>query len=73
VDETCSCYACQEFTRAYLRHLFKLNEILALRMASLHNVTFYLSLMDRIRTEIIAGTFASWSKEFLTGLEENSD
>ena len=73
VDETCSCYACQEFTRAYLRHLFKLNEILALRMASLHNVTFYLSLMDRIRTEITAGTFASWSKEFLTGLEENSD
>jgi queuine tRNA-ribosyltransferase len=73
VDETCSCYACQEFTRAYLRHLFKLNEILALRMASLHNVTFYLSLMDRIRTEITAGTFASWSKEFLAGLEENSD
>ncbi len=73
VDESCRCYACRTFTRAYLRHLFKLNEILALRMASLHNVTFYLSLMDRIRTEISAGTFASWSQEFLAGLEESSD
>ena len=73
VDESCRCYACRTFTRAYLRHLFKLNEILALRMASLHNVTFYLSLMERIRTEISAGTFASWSLEFLAGLEESSD
>ena len=73
VDESCRCYACRTFTRAYLRHLFKLNEILALRMASLHNVTFYLSLMERIRTEISAGTFASWSQEFLAGLEESSD
>ena len=73
VDESCRCYACRTFTRAYLRHLFKLNEILALRMASLHNVTFYLSMMDRIRTEISAGTFASWSQEFLAGLEESSD
>ena len=73
VDESCRCYACRTFTRAYLRHLFKLNEILAHRMASLHNITFYLSLMDRIRTEISAGTFASWSLEFLAGLEESSD
>jgi queuine tRNA-ribosyltransferase len=73
VDESCPCYACRTFTRAYLRHLFKLNEILALRMASLHNVTFYLSMMDRIRTEISAGTFALWSQEFLAGLEESSD
>ena len=73
VDESCPCYACRTFTRAYLHHLFKLNEILALRMASLHNVTFYLSLMERIRTEISAGTFASWSQEFLAGLEESSD
>jgi queuine tRNA-ribosyltransferase len=73
VDESCRCYSCRTFTRAYLRHLLKLNEILALRMASLHNVTFYLSLMERIRTEISAGTFASWSREFLAGLEESSD
>ncbi len=73
VDESCRCYACRTFTRAYLRHLFKLNEILALRMASLHNITFYLSMMDRIRTEISAGTFALWSQEFLAGLEESSD
>jgi len=73
VDESCSCYTCRTFTRAYLRHLFKLNEILALRMASLHNVTFYLSLMERIRSEINAGTFASWSKEFIAGFEDSSD
>ncbi len=65
VDENCSCYGCRTFSRAYLRHLFKMNEILGLRIASLHNITFYLSLMKKIRTEILSGTFYSWSKEFV--------
>ncbi|MFQ6607690.1 MAG: tRNA guanosine(34) transglycosylase Tgt [Fidelibacterota bacterium] len=70
LDNSCPCYACRTYSRAYLRHLFKMNEILALRMASLHNVTFYLSLMEQIRAEIKAGTFAVWTREFLTSMEE---
>lgn len=49
LDATCSCYTCKHFTRAYLRHLFVANEPLALRLASLHNVTFYLELMRRLQ------------------------
>jgi len=69
VDENCACYGCSTFSRSYLRHLFKMNEILGLRMASLHNVTFYMSLMEKIRNEIKSGNFEDWSKQFL----ENDD
>ena len=65
MDESCTCYACHTFSRAYLRHLFNLNEMLGLRMATLHNVTFYLSLMERIRAEIRADTFDVWSRDFM--------
>lgn len=69
VEETCSCYGCQTFSRAYLRHLFNVNEILGLTLASLHNVTFYLEFLSRIRKEIKNGTFSSWMNEFLDELE----
>lgn len=49
LDATCACYTCRHFTRAYLRHLFVAKEPLALRLATLHNVTFYLELMRRLR------------------------
>jgi len=65
ISENCSCYTCGTFTRAYLRHLFKLNDVLALHLASLHNVTFYIELMDTIRQEIEEGTFAPWAKDTL--------
>lgn len=73
VEEACGCYGCKTFTRAYLRHLFNLNEILGLHLASLHNVTFYMSLMATIRKEITKGTFSSWSKQVLSGLAGNPD
>ncbi|MFQ6673984.1 MAG: tRNA guanosine(34) transglycosylase Tgt [Fidelibacterota bacterium] len=73
VDEGCSCYGCRTFTRAYLRHLLKLNEILGLHLASLHNVTFYLSLMKRIRKEIEGGTFTPWSRGFLLAMQRVND
>ncbi len=65
LDESCTCYACHTFSRAYLHHLFNLNEMLGLRMATLHNITFYLALMEKIRAEIRASTFDSWSRDFM--------
>ena len=59
LDPNCVCYTCRHFTRAYLRHLFVENEILAHRLHTLHNLHFYLSLMRGIRRAIHTGTFAS--------------
>jgi queuine tRNA-ribosyltransferase len=58
LDPECACYTCARFGRAYLRHLFTANEILAPRLLSLHNVTFYQSLMRRLRAAIEAGPSA---------------
>jgi queuine tRNA-ribosyltransferase len=65
VDGSCSCYACKNFTRAYIRHLFKAREILALQLASIHNLFFYLSLMRSARDAILNDCFASWKTEQL--------
>ncbi len=64
VDATCSCPLCKNHTRAYLRHLFKAGEILALRLAVLHNLTFYNTLMQKIRDNIENGTFAAFRKRY---------
>jgi queuine tRNA-ribosyltransferase len=66
VEENCACPACQEFTRGYIRHLIKAEEILGLRLVTLHNVHFYLNLMSRARSEIERGTFDKFRKEFVT-------
>ena len=55
VDPYCSCFTCTHHTRAYLRHLFKTSEPLAQRLATIHNVTFYLDLMRKLREAILAG------------------
>jgi len=52
IDKNCSCYTCKNYTRAYLRHLFSVSEPLALRLATIHNVNFYLELMRKIRKAI---------------------
>ena len=52
IDKNCDCYACKNFSRAYLRHLFRIKEMLAMRLATIHNLRFYLSLMERIGEEI---------------------
>ena len=52
IDKNCKCFTCQNYSRAYLRHLFVSNELLALRLASIHNVYFYLELMKRIRNSV---------------------
>lgn len=64
VDETCSCYTCQNFSRAYLHHLDRSREILGAQLNTLHNVHYYLSLMDDIRTAIEQQTFTDFYKNF---------
>ncbi len=65
LDESCTCAACSRFTRAYIRHLFVSDEILGLRLLSLHNVHFLLSLAGGARAAIANGTLHTWSSEWL--------
>jgi len=65
VDPECDCYTCRNFTRAYLRHLFNADEILALQLASIHNLAFYLWLVREARKHIIAGDFADWKNTMI--------
>ena len=65
VEDGCECYACRHFSRAYLRHLLNVNEILGLRMVSVHNSQMYLKLMADIRAHIAAGTFGEFRREFI--------
>ena len=67
IEADCTCYACQHFSRAYLRHLFKAGEILGLHLATLHNVHFMLRMMDEIRAAIADGTFVTFKDAFLAG------
>jgi queuine tRNA-ribosyltransferase len=65
IEENCACPACREFTRGYIRHLIKAEEILGLRLITLHNLHFYLNLMSRARREIECGTFNEFRKRFV--------
>ncbi|MGB5872723.1 MAG: tRNA guanosine(34) transglycosylase Tgt [Bacteroidota bacterium] len=68
IDGGCSCYTCRSFSRAYLRHLFKAREILALQLATIHNLSFYLWLCEEARTAIREKRFSSWKKQLLAEL-----
>ena len=72
VDELCSCYTCRTFTRAYLRHLFQVREILALQLATIHNLAFYCWLLKEARVQIQAKRYASWKAEMLQQLHRES-
>lgn len=63
IDEACDCYTCSNYSRAYIRHLHQCNEILGPRLATLHNLRFYQTLMRRIRESIELGAFASLLSE----------
>ncbi len=65
IEEGCECFACRHFTRAYLRHLLNVNEIVGLRMVSLHNTHMYVKLMADVRAALAAGTFADFYREFI--------
>jgi queuine tRNA-ribosyltransferase len=68
LDPECSCTVCTRFSRAYLRHLFVSEELLALRLLSLHNVHFLLELMRRARAAILGGHFGTWASEWIERL-----
>jgi queuine tRNA-ribosyltransferase len=65
LDADCDCSACKRFSRAYIRHLFVSDEILGLRLLSLHNVHFLLSLARQARDSIRRGDLDSWSRDWL--------
>jgi queuine tRNA-ribosyltransferase len=65
VDPACDCYTCRNFSRAYLRHLDRCNEILGARLNTIHNLHFYISLMRSLRAAIAAGTLQRWAGAFL--------
>ena len=69
IDPTCDCPACRSFSRAYLRHLFVAGEMLAMRLAVLHNLHFYNTLTQRIRAALDAGTFSEFRAEYSEKLE----
>ncbi len=69
-DPACACYSCRTFSRAYLRHLFKAGEILALRANTLHNLHFYLGLMSEARAAIEGGRFEAFRRERLAAWAE---
>ena len=73
LDSQCECYTCQNYTRAYIRHLHHTREVSGLRLSTIHNLYFYLNLMKQMRQAIIEGEFAQWQKTFLNlykGIED---
>ena len=64
LDPTCHCHTCKHFSRAYLHHLQKANEITGARLNTLHNLHYYLNLMKEMRTALDNGTFAQWKEQF---------
>lgn len=64
LDDECDCYTCRNYTRAYLRHLIKTNEILGMRLLSLHNLRFLTKLMERVRIEIEHDNLLGFREEF---------
>jgi queuine tRNA-ribosyltransferase len=65
IDPECACYTCRHYTRSYLRHLDRCNEILGARLNTLHNLYFYLDLMRSIRGAIAEGRLSAWSESYL--------
>lgn len=64
LDKSCSCYTCQNYSRAYIRHLIKCNEVLGIRLTTIHNLHFLIELMKKIRSAIIEDSFAEFRKDF---------
>ena len=66
IEVTCNCYTCRNFSAAYLHHLFRSKELLAYRLATIHNLAFMSSLVQSIRTSILDSTFDAFRKQFLS-------
>jgi queuine tRNA-ribosyltransferase len=72
-DDQCRCYTCRTFSRAYLRHLFAAQELLAYRLNSLHNLTFYMDLMSGLREAIAQGGAQAYADRLLASFQEGPD
>ncbi len=72
IDFACGCPVCQNYSRAYVRHLFKAGEVLAMRFGAIHNLYFYNKLMERIRQNLDDGNFEAFRNEFSTKLAERT-
>lgn len=70
IDPQCDCPVCRRYSRAYLRHLFKAEEMLAMRLSVMHNLYFYNQLMQKIRDALDTGTFAQFRAEFSARLDQ---
>jgi len=73
IESGCECHACRNFTRAYLRHLVKAEEILGLRLISIHNLHFYLNLTRQAREHILKGTFQEFRERFVAGYQARQE
>ncbi len=72
IEEGCQCPACQNYSRAYIRHLLKAKEMLGMRLCVLHNLYFYNTMMEEIRKALDQGRFSSYKKEKLSGMEQET-
>ncbi|MGP8034940.1 MAG: tRNA guanosine(34) transglycosylase Tgt [Steroidobacteraceae bacterium] len=73
IDAACGCYTCRNYSRAYLRHLDRCNEMLGSRLNTIHNLHFYLEMMRALRAALAAGTLESWARGFLAGRRADED
>lgn len=70
IDPNCSCYTCRNFSRAYLRHLFSVNEVLGMRLSSIHSLHFYLELVQKARNAILTNSFSKFINDFGKNLDK---
>jgi queuine tRNA-ribosyltransferase len=73
VDSRCRCYTCRNYTRSYLRHLDRCNEILGARLNTIHNLHFYLGLLQALRAALKQGRLESWARGFLAARQAGAD
>jgi len=73
ISENCKCPTCLNYSKAYLRHLFNTDELLAKYLATLHNISFYMEIMKKTRKEIEKGTFYKWREKFLSKFKGGFD
>ena len=73
IDENCDCYTCRNFSRAYIRHLFNVDELLGMRLATLHSLHFYLNLMKKAREAIFENNFSEFVKKYEKIIDHKMD
>ncbi|MBL1214148.1 MAG: tRNA guanosine(34) transglycosylase Tgt [Ignavibacteriae bacterium] len=71
LDPNCECYTCKNYSRAYLRHLYTAKEILALELGTIHNLSFYLSLVKEARKNILEDSYLEWKKKIIKKISKN--